>query len=115
MTYDEAITELKAEIELYDNEIVRLDAFKDTPDRKLIDALEMAIEALEKQKEKPARKPQPETGLSGKCGSCRYLDYAEKCSVGYKCTNEIMNKKRKRRIASYKTRTNKACKRYEEA
>lgn len=49
MTYEEAITELKAEIELYDNEIVRLDAFKDTPDRRLIDALEMAIEALGKQ------------------------------------------------------------------
>lgn len=49
MTYEEAIKELKVEIELYDNEIVRLDAFKDTPDRRLIDALEMAIEALEKQ------------------------------------------------------------------
>lgn len=70
-----------------------------------------AIEALEKK----MRKPQPETDLSGKCGSCRYLDYADKCSVGYKCTNEIMNKKRKRRIASYKIRTTKACKRYEEA
>lgn len=49
MTHKEAIKELKADIELYDNEIVRLDAFKDTPDRRLIDALEMAIKALEKQ------------------------------------------------------------------
>ena len=49
MTESEAIKELKEDISLYDNEITRLDASIGTPDRNLIDALEMAINALEKQ------------------------------------------------------------------
>ena len=49
MTESEAIKELKEDIALYDNEITRLDASIGTPDRNLIDALEMAIQALEKQ------------------------------------------------------------------
>ena len=47
MTESEAIKELKEDIALYDNEITRLDASVGTPDRNLIDALEMAIQALE--------------------------------------------------------------------
>lgn len=46
MTKEEAIKELRADVRLYDNALVRLDAFKGTPDRKRIDALEMGIEAL---------------------------------------------------------------------
>lgn len=49
MTESEAIKELKEDIALYDNETTRLDASIGTPDRNLIDALEMAIQALEKQ------------------------------------------------------------------
>ena len=49
MTESEAIKELKEDIALYDNEITRLDASIGTPDRNLIDALEMGIRALEKQ------------------------------------------------------------------
>ena len=49
MTESEAIKELKEDIALYDNEITRLDASIRTPDRNLIDALDMAIQALEKQ------------------------------------------------------------------
>ena len=49
MTEIEAIKELKEDISLYDNEITRLDASIGTPDRNLIDALEMAIQTLEKQ------------------------------------------------------------------
>ena len=49
MTESEAINELKEDISLYDNEITRLYASIWTPDRNLIDALEMAINALEKQ------------------------------------------------------------------
>ena len=49
MTEIEAIKELKEDIALYDNEITRLDASIGTPDRNLIDALEMAINALGKQ------------------------------------------------------------------
>ena len=49
MTESEAIKELKEDISLYDNEITRLDASIGTPDRNLIDALEMAINTLEKQ------------------------------------------------------------------
>lgn len=49
MTQNEAIKELKKDIALYDNEITRLDTSIGTPDRNLIDALEMAIQALEKQ------------------------------------------------------------------
>ena len=49
MTESEAIKELKEDIALYDNEITRLDASIGTPDRNLIDALDMAIQALEKQ------------------------------------------------------------------
>ena len=49
MTECEAIKELKEYIALYDNEITRLNTSIGTPDRNLIDALEMAIEALEKQ------------------------------------------------------------------
>ena len=49
MTEIEAIKELKEDISLYDNEITRLDASIGTPDRNLIDALEMAIKSLEKQ------------------------------------------------------------------
>ena len=47
MTENEAIKELKEDISLYDNEITRLDTSIGTPDRNLIDALEMAIQALE--------------------------------------------------------------------
>lgn len=47
MTESEAIKELKEDISLYDNEITRLDTSIGTPDRNLIDALEMAIRALE--------------------------------------------------------------------
>ena len=47
MTEKEAIKELKEDISLYDNEITRLDTSIGTPDRNLIDALEMAIQALE--------------------------------------------------------------------
>lgn len=54
MTESEAIKELKEDIALYDNEITRLDASIGTPDRNLIDALEMGIRALEKQ---PPKKP----------------------------------------------------------
>ena len=58
MTEIEAIKELKEDISLYDNEITRLDASIGTPDRNLIDALEMAIQALEKQiPKKPIMKP----------------------------------------------------------
>nr|DAF31459.1 MAG TPA: hypothetical protein [Caudoviricetes sp.] len=49
MTEREAIKELKEDIALYDNEITRLNTSVGTPDRNLIDALEMAIEALENQ------------------------------------------------------------------
>lgn len=49
MTENEAIKELKEDVSLYDNEISRLDTSIGTPDRNLIDALEMAIQALEKQ------------------------------------------------------------------
>lgn len=44
----EAIEELKSDIALYDSDIVRLPTSVGTPDRNLIDALEMAIAALEK-------------------------------------------------------------------
>lgn len=49
MTEREAIKELKEDIALYDNEITRLNTSIGTPDRNLIDALEMAVRALEKQ------------------------------------------------------------------
>ena len=49
ITESEAIKELKEDISLYDNEITRLDVSIGTPDRNLIDALDMAIQALEKQ------------------------------------------------------------------
>lgn len=53
MTPEEAIKELETEVALYDNDIVRLDAFKGTGDRNLIDALEMAIEALKEKANNP--------------------------------------------------------------
>lgn len=49
MTNREAIKELMDDIAMYDNEIVRLNMAIGTPDRNMIDALEMGIEALEKQ------------------------------------------------------------------
>lgn len=66
MTIEEAIKEIKEDIWLYDSEIVRLPTSKGTPDRNLIDALEMAISALKKQE---PMKPKPEPIQMHVCGT----------------------------------------------
>lgn len=79
MTESEAIKELKEDIALYDNETTRLDASIGTPDRNLIDALEMAIQALERQiPMKPVRKLRSGMGND-------YRDYYCTCGrfIGY--------------------------------
>lgn len=74
MTIKEAIKELKDDIALYDSDIVRLPSSVGTPDRNLIDALEMAIEALEKQE---AKKPikQKYGRYEYKCPECLRTEY----------------------------------------
>ena len=70
MTDEEAIEELKMDVALYDNDIVRMKEFKDTPDAILIHALEMGINALEKQIPKHIVKKRKEDTHSGKCAVC---------------------------------------------
>ena len=81
MTESEAIKELKEDIALYDNEITRLDASIGTPDRNLIDALDMAIQALEKQIPKKPIKSENQV--------VRYVNtyYCPICNLGIAGTN----------------------------
>lgn len=81
MTESEAIKELKEDIALYDNETTRLDASIGTPDRNLIDALEMAIQALEKQMKKKPIKSENQV--------VRYVNtyYCPICNLGITGTN----------------------------
>ena len=79
MTESEAIKELKEDIALYDNETTRLDASIGTPDRNLIDALEMSIQALEKQM------PKKTVRMSRSRMGNDYRDYYCSCGmfIGY--------------------------------
>lgn len=67
---------------------------------------------LVKDRKKPNRMPKPETDLANKCGSCVYYDESTKCSIGCRCTNEYMNKRRTRDESAFKCRTCRACKQY---
>lgn len=85
MTESEAIKELKEDIALYDNETTRLDASVGTPDRSLIDALEMAIQALEKQiPKKPVRMLRCRMGNDYKdyyCTCGRFIGYEPQINI----------------------------------
>ena len=82
MTESEAIKELKEDIALYDNEITRLDASIGTPDRNLIDALDMAIHVLEKQVPMKVKNSGERIPFEWYCPACREL----LCDDGYKDT-----------------------------
>ena len=103
MTEIEAIKELKEDISLYDNEITRLDASTGTPDRNLIDALEMAIQALEKQipKKIEIRKATNDDieselrdfitvkGRICRCPSCRCCIHISKLKYCWECGQKL--------------------------
>ena len=69
----EAIEELKSDIALYDSDIVRLPTSVGTPDRNLIDALEMAIAALGKAQPAQPLDVQTPVVTWGICPSCNGL------------------------------------------
>ena len=53
------------------------------------------------------------TNLDRKCGSCRWAIPFKTSVSNIKCTNPILESKRKDEIASLKQRTVPACKQYE--
>lgn len=70
ITRQEAIEELKADVAMYDNEICRLDLFKDDGDGRLIQALEMGIEAIKKQLPMKPVAVTYTTEIRGHCPRC---------------------------------------------
>lgn len=99
MTYEEAVAYFK--MRLADNH--------SNNKTKQKNAFEIAIECIEKQIPKPKKEPD----LNNKCGTCKYYDMTDKCVIGCRCINEYMESRRKDETASYKYRTQKACKQYE--
>lgn len=72
MTNEEAIKELKEDRALYEGDIV--EAGDGTPDGQLLLALDMAIEALEKQI--PRKPVEQGDGINYNCPACgRYVGY----------------------------------------